>query len=1206
MALTYPKAPRVEVGGKVTSAKWNALAEAFNARERSGLGDFHWRSALYEANAFLQVRNPDSAGNYPPVGEFWNLYGLWFPENTPPIWPVADPGEPEGANLASPFNAFVHGVNDMPAEEGRLFFPVWLYGRPPANDEERWELGKIQRGTISFITGEQSCPALEGARMVQMLNYTNLRSMHGKAYGGFFPTPTVLLAACGATEATGLLDESLEIKFTATRADAPTAGYHGAVSNVGGYPVVTYAGSCPLNTDSLDVGHVLGVYTHEEAIYVAVYNGIGWDIDIFPTVDWVEGPYTGEGKLSRYDGGHISRALDAFLNDFRGSPAQRAADKFNIRKIAFSFKEFHERQYFLAPQRGAQLGAGLSPIYPAARLQRSGKVDAGEALTFDVEGHTDYQFNTGYVCVGWFAKATNLAKPVTLELLDGNTVFAVVTLSPDSPTSLTYLTETLFPSPLKVRLATPAEFTADGVITIEFTELVSFKPTKWDAYFLLRLSATQGGDGSTFVDGRGIEQAAANEIYHRYLTAGCITNEHAAGINSPGAEVNTNPIYDAGRRLALEHARFIGHQAFRAYAVENGKSVFWFNRWAFGQKNNKADHWHGIAPSYVPATEVQEGIVYVVRAHGGGRVWYEGTPYAHNQRFTGFADKKTFTTEGDAQLFEYEGIRPTAPKKGYSNEHLLSIETKVYHPAHTSTWSETYFAHFQNNNRCLFKGYAFDNGLLRHVSLSGTLDPLLEPIAPVAPSGYNYALGANQNGSVTPEFCASCQIYTQPYEIESATVEFDPNGDDIVKIVLKTRLRSHPDAPASLSQDVLSWDAATLSNIHTTQTYRTDDNALCEFSLLQNKGEHGTWKIGDAAANSNVAGDPDNPFASIIPTFITTRLVRKVYEDGNERHDLHDSRVLIEELRTCERKLKAWCESAVDGLATVSNVCGGAQKPYDYKYENLCKEAFGGRAIFGPGYVLGPLVNTPITATDFNRTAACVDLLHTFRLEGLMQFQTRNYDYAGEFEVAPTWGSGQCPPGPNMAAVYEGPAGSPPLVSTSGWGLSSGFIAEAGARLFQCAPSGSAPNMTLSVSRRDVEFRYATIAGYENALPDYIEDLITAGHTGVVGTATRYWQIPARQTTTNFDEAGCGLITNGAFWLGSEGWRFDPITNTEDLGCMILTNGFVAGGQAPGGVFKICCATNYAADEHSNSSLQTFSFEKLGDANIGLIVVPVV
>ena len=1199
MSLTFTTAPRVEVGDKPTSTDMAALAESFNQRERSGLGDFNYRTSNFWEHYFLDILNGEG-DLASPLGAFFFFWQHIDPSSDI-TGPEAGPGEEGGANVSSPPNAFTFGIDEIgfEGEEGRFVHFPFTLGGGPSGVEGIWELGKQQRGVIDPISGDQNAPAIATARSSQALNYSS-RYPYRMGTGGFFPYPNVLAPSCGATEATGSTVPSLEIKFTALDDGVSVPSNNGAVTTVGDRSVITYAGSCPYYSDDVVAGHVQYIQVASGYFVIGVWDGSQIVTDYLPTSDWTQGPYTGEGYLSRYDGGHYSRILWQFVNDFRGTPAQRTPDTFNIKNIAFSFEEFNSNQYLLAPNIGFSDGVSLYPIYPQAKISADSSIPSGTILRFS--GDSIHAYGEGFTCAAVFAKAINLSHDVTLDVMSGETIIAQITLTPDAPASIVALAKATRPDPLQVVLATDARFSAPGSITFEATELLEYLPDHFDAYLVLRASSTRGGtdDDATALDATGITQANANDLYRSYLTNAAIVSG-VSGLRSVTAAINTTPAYEAARRMSQAMMRIIRRQECVSYEVTGGKSVVRFKRHAFGERS--ADIFKGIAPDETTATDIKPGTVYVCRSHTGGTIIYKGIAYTLNQRFTGEADDSTFEATGDALCLEYEGIKSTAQPKGWTNEWLMTMETKVYHPSDSSLWKEDNYADwYLRNNRCMFYATAAMPLPLAAVTdipndVSG--EPSYLHLSPEAPSGWNFTLGMNSDlSSVDGDgWCKSCQIYRAPYEIESATVEFDSAGRDIVKLVFKTRFQTNDLAVSSVNVDPTAWDGdGTLNNIRVTQTYRTDDNAMCEFIAKERLGKHGVWKTGDAAADSTITGTPDNPFGSILPTFFFTKLMPKPYEDGNDTWNPNDSRIGIDPFLMAEIKLKAWCEGCIDGVSTQSNICGGGGKTYDYKFENLCFDAFGGSQIcdFKSGH--GPMVNTKLRGSMFNKIASCINLLNRFRVDGLMKFELRQILSSGSVDKEPTSGSGQCPPAAGLQWDFSGCPPSTIPTSTGSWG-SIPFVAEAIGSSHQCGPSGG--SLAFNHDRTDIEFRYAPNAGFENAIPTLVQDLLDNGSIGVIGTATRHyeWNIIGPNPVAPYDCGGGAPFTTVDYQLQ---------TRDDDLGCMELTSGFVSGGSAPCGVFAGCAFGSPVQNHERAGSVQRFTFTKLSEDGSAMIVVPVV
>src|SRR5690349_14162824 len=70
----------------------------------------------------------------------------------------------------------------------------------------------------------------------------------------------------------------------------------------------------------------------------------------------------------------------------------------------------------------------------------------------------------------------------------------------------------------------------------------------------------------------------------------------APGLPPQGPQINTNPVYDAARRLSNLCVRVINRKQFIGYEVAGGKTVLYFKRYAFGSDNTRVDPFAGIAP----------------------------------------------------------------------------------------------------------------------------------------------------------------------------------------------------------------------------------------------------------------------------------------------------------------------------------------------------------------------------------------------------------------------------------------------------------------------------------------------------------------------------------------------------------------------------------------------------------------------------------
>jgi hypothetical protein len=227
-------------------------------------------------------------------------------------------------------------------------------------------------------------------------------------------------------------------------------------------------------------------------------------------------------------------------------------------------------------------------------------------------------------------------------------------------------------------------------------------------------------------------------------------------------------------------------------------------------------------------------------------------------------------------------------------------------------------------------------------------------------------------------------------------------------------LRAHPDAPATVDKDPTAWSTAEVEQLRNEYTmdpainedYRTPDNAIREYVLhLADPTKQCTPKTGDAGAASGVFSLPDAPYGSCYPTFLWCRLMSEPYSDDNDRPDRHDARMVMDSLLHAEVLTRVGCEGFVDGQTTAEMVCTyGNGGLYDYRFENLCFEAFGGRDMGvldvetrpdQPGG-FGALPNTEIQPEVYNRLVTAVNLLTRARLDVPVGFRWRTVQYEAD------------------------------------------------------------------------------------------------------------------------------------------------------------------------------------------------------------------
>jgi hypothetical protein len=552
MPLTFPRVNEVQPGDPLSSRNVAQLADAFNARIRSGLGDAAFRVAFWWLSAFRQLRNPDASRNLWPS----NAEALEFYQHLPADvdFPVSEPGDPEGLNLVSTLPWYVYGsaATAKANEADRLtnHEDGGLDVQAVATAEEAWQLGKVQRGAIVPETGAYNAPAFDAARETFGFVRPGITS-HGKAYGGYIPTPAVAATPCnppGGQEATPV---SYAVKFT--RLDG-TATY-------------TYPGTCPDEPT-----HVAYVLDYPLEYYVVRNSGA---VDWYPKSLWIQGPYTGGGQLAKTEGEHLPRIVNRFAGEFRGSEEQVADEEAGVSPWlgrAFNVAAFMARPYYLAPARALTAAADtLTPVYPTGG---AGQAGAGQVLGV----HTaEPRF--------WFCAAFVDGSPGTVVEVRGqdDTVIARGSIPASGGLVLTFSEGS---ATVTLRAAT-----AGSRLRYELAETLAYRPAVHDLFLVLRIAGARLSDGQG-TDGCGLTEDRAVDLWAAYSTYGCIPQLREDGFLAGSLEtINRNAVFDAARRYSRS-VRCIRRQQILGYGVEDGRSILYVDPYAYGTR--QADSLAGI------------------------------------------------------------------------------------------------------------------------------------------------------------------------------------------------------------------------------------------------------------------------------------------------------------------------------------------------------------------------------------------------------------------------------------------------------------------------------------------------------------------------------------------------------------------------------------------------------------------------------------
>ncbi len=1197
--ISFTKAPLVAQGDRITAAEHVKQRLAFNDRMRSGIGDPTYRIHYMFLNLFRQIRNP-SGFVFPAQAEFQQFYEHLDRAHTDAKWPDAGPGDPEGINLANPAGAFVFGNPDVDTESDRLNV-MPLSTTPAPTPDEAWEFGRQQRGAYDPITGALGSPSFTAAQSYYRIVQPYYSPM-GKAYGGFMPVPQVV-GDCGDATMDVAATPKFQIIFTPLKE---------------GLPVKYYIGFCPTGDSGAPAGTgPLITFIARAPFAYFIFLAAG-GVERLGRKDYIEGPYSGGAALQHTDPENLTRMLNRFIADWRGSTNQRKADDYQIEDIAFSFQEFFTSQYLLSPNRGAAVGDQIEALYPFAAFQSpSGFVPHGT-----LSGQHPYA--DGFVLGGVRVKATDLGAPATVDVLSGDSVIASLTVNPDengAGTAIKFFSDGPRPNPLRFRLASDAQFRrATGVIECEATEQFAYKPEIHDAYLVLRLATSRGLDDE--FDLRGPDYSLSRVVFDSYLKNGCaVSQAGVSGISATSAPINVNSWFDAARRLARDNTRIIPRDQFIGYEVTDGKSILYFKRYALADADNRADSFDSIAGAIDPIASgaIREGYTYIVR---GASILYDGRDYHDGQTFVGVSGGAGFEPEEAASIFEKTAVRALAPPTGYSNEWLMFPQFFVYAPEDDETnpfKPSDYADYFALNERCHF----YSPWISAHddlVSFFDYGDPL--SLQPESPTGWRYVKGTNPMTEFTDDarlnFYRSCRIYEPDAEIESAVEQIE-EGVAVVKVTFKTRLHNCPEAFGSIPRDVAGWDVTALRD----EPYRSIENGLREYLVLQSLTTNATKKPGDTAAQSAFFETYDGVFGAVFPRFFFTRLIPLPAEESPPNATVEtnfDSPIIYDEHFQMEAYLRAMCEGYIDEATSLTYACAsGVSDFFDYTFENLLFDSSGGRLrwlSFLPLKVRpdGPqgfhaLPNTVIYADAFNALSNAVNKLDKVRVMLPVKLRCRVSSFNGSRSSSPNiWDESGCSLGFVRAIGNESPGAAENLLGIGDWDDCTAIGASSGAAYLDACDGGQ---FVFGWSVNKAEFKFELVAPIAlEALPEDLRDMVNSNQTGFIGVKLVQSSRPRSiEVATSGEAQGCCFGFEepcpGFFFSTplAHGWRFES-DETNITTCELFRAGVVDPGSPPAGDFYIGRSAGGAFCV--NQSTRSIGITPIADSPNFFIVVPLI
>lgn len=969
-------------GQRITSATIRNLCHASWDRLRGGVGNPSERVWLWFLNLWRQVEA--SAGlalNNPSQTGWHEFYGHLGPDG--PRWPA---GEEPVSNQANPMQAWIFGVGNTPGEIdrtsciplgsfdecGNSTVPTFLEGgAAPQTKQDLWILGIQQRGGYDPDTGVQNARLLNAAVSYFGILF-GFSDLHHKCFGGYVPQPESL-GFCGDIDP-GPETEDFQIFYSRLNGGAPKE----------------YEGTCPPIEGQPRPKHIRFRIETPRSYYVLLNDGT---LDILSKKEFIEGPYRSGGRYTKLDGQQLERMMNAWISEFRGSLAERAASDWDWSETGFKFQSLMTSQYFGAPNLAVLDGDTLDLVLPQFEAEPAGPAEGPWVIPAGTQLGGEHAYRNGFVLGGFWAVGRKLKRAVTIQMRDGNRLLDEFVLNPigedgglqTSVEELKFYRDGESPGALRFVLKTAAEFTEgpsedpdNPILHIEANEILKYQVELDDLFLLLRLFSADGFEGKT-----GEESSSPVDFFKSYMATGCIVS---GALSTAGLFTNDNQFYETARKLTRKCTRLVTRESLLGYEVTGGKSILYFSRLTRG-----LDQFEGIAPPRTAPNEIHPGVRYVVRS---GTVTYHGNTYGAvlgdgGYSFTGVAGVASWT--GSGELREYEGIVPEGPsvkKRGWTNQWQMWTKGKAYSNSEANPMKPSLFADaMKYHDRCHFFSEDINRNRLRNLwrRMLFRQEPV---IWAEAVDAMRYAEGSNARADGA--FQASCRVYWPVPEAESVISYADPGGGvEIVKVTLNQRIHHCEGfAPGFVSQDLDLWDRAALQ----AEPYRSEENGIREYLLHMRLGPENfnctKNKPGDGAAGNRAWETYDNLWGSCYPDFFWLKLPDAPYEDGNETQDKGiDANHLMDLLLEHEIYIRAMAPGFMDER-TSKAVCNDNTDVMDYTPENLCLDAFGKRWFTSlpdalrPDRPQGftPLVNCDMLAAIYNQYPRAYNKLDKARL----------------------------------------------------------------------------------------------------------------------------------------------------------------------------------------------------------------------------------
>lgn len=647
--MNIPKAIKVKINETTSYRKHNLLANSFNVKIITGVGDCAWRIFYYAYSMFRGLRNPQDT-NYPAQDEWFKFYAHLEPKMTYGKfgWPEAPAGEAEGPNVANPFMAWIFGNNSKVTKadgtkdetkdriHGFWSEPIRLGGlemNPPRTMPKKirgdinlqyvWNDSQFQRGCAAFISNFKYLPrnALQTSqkelplfslgifaaarRHLRYVMETASMGVYAPSYvpdqemkGGVFRKKNAVKDQWEQaiyyylSYFRGVEDQRAKHNFTNKNVTTDGFDFETFFSRqfllAPNYSKPKYE----LNDDGTKKVDSFGNYKikYDSFGYPELFpEGVGsfyWSFGLPLKNNSYNVVQTADNNAFWFHGNEISQTV------FNTNPEPNEdKNRFCLSAILIQSSDFAVP---FTDNEDLLLDGMMIDIYVNKKLYESIPIQKEDR--YPVKNRTGVA-NDGSIStenqyrIFQFNKIHYFKYPVK-----GEVSFKIRgTQGLETPNPAKYGTINL-----GVKINSTTTSSSNVMISIKFAHVLEMKPSAADAYVMLRVATTEGaGTDAGQLDPVGhFNCDAGKKIFTNYIRYGVAYNLTQKTLHQNDAYVSANPVYESVRKFVSGNIKMADRVSLVDYEVDDsGKSVLYFDRYAMGMKNTGVDIFRGLGPS---------------------------------------------------------------------------------------------------------------------------------------------------------------------------------------------------------------------------------------------------------------------------------------------------------------------------------------------------------------------------------------------------------------------------------------------------------------------------------------------------------------------------------------------------------------------------------------------------------------------------------